>query len=67
MLFVSLVSVWRIAKFDEYRILFDGTDTFLSNKFHGQRIGLAEVHYDLYYLQPPSPLLSTHEERLNPK
>ena len=42
-LFVNLVSVQRIAKMDDFRIIFEDTDVILCNKVHGWRIGLAKV------------------------
>ena len=47
---VSLRPFQKIAKMDEYKIIFDDVDAFLCNKFQGWRIGLAEVLYGLYYL-----------------
>ena len=49
-LFMNLASVQRIAKLDEYRIIFDDFDVFLYNKVHGWRTGLAKVHNGLYYI-----------------
>ena len=48
--FLSLVSVQRIAKLDEYKILFDDFDTFLCNKVHEWKIGLGRVYHRLYHL-----------------
>ena len=42
-LFVSLVSVQRIAKLREYGISFDDTDVVLCNKVNGWKIVLAKV------------------------
>ena len=42
-LFVSLVSVQRIAKLREYEILFHESDVLLCNKVNGWKIGLAKV------------------------
>ena len=38
-LFVSLLSVQKIAKMDEYQIIFDDVDAFLCHKVQGWRIG----------------------------
>ena len=54
-LFVSLVSVQRIAKLREYEILFDDIDVVLCNKVNGWNIGLSKVQYGLYYLPKPIP------------
>ena len=48
-LFVSLVSVQRLAKNKEYNILLDGLNAFLCNKVLGWRIGLARVQQGLYF------------------
>ena len=47
---MNLVSVQRIAKLDEYRIIFDDLDGFLYNKVHSWKAGLAKFHDGLYYL-----------------
>ena len=49
-LFISLVYVQKIASLDQYKIEFDGNDTFLCNKVQGRRTGLINVHNRLYYL-----------------
>ena len=58
-LFVSFVSVRRIANLDEYKILFDNFDAFLGNNVHGWKIGLARVYHGLYYI----PCLSPNNDR----
>ena len=42
-LFISLVSVQRVAKLDEFRIIFEDTNAILCNKVYGWKIGLAKV------------------------
>ena len=54
-LFVNLVSVQRIAKMDNFRIIFEDTDAILCNKVHGWKIGLAKVWQGLYHLPSTSP------------
>ena len=49
-LFVSLISVQRLAKIEEYNILFYDIDAYLCHKVGGWRIGLAKVQHGLYYL-----------------
>ena len=49
-LFVSLVSVQRLAKIKEYHILFDDIHAYLCHKVEGWKIGLARVQKGLYYL-----------------
>ena len=49
-LFVSLVSVQRLAKIKEYNILFDDIHAYLCQKVEGWKIGLARVQKGLYYL-----------------
>ena len=49
-LFVSLMSVQRLAKIKEYNILFDDIDAYLYQKVDGWRFGLAKVQHGLYYL-----------------
>ena len=49
-LFVNLVLIQRIAKLDEYRIIFDDLDVFLYNKVQGWRTRLSKVYDGLYYL-----------------
>ena len=49
-LFVSLISVQRLAKIMEYSILFDDIDAYLCHKVDGWKIGLAKVQQGLYYL-----------------
>ena len=49
-LFVSLVSVQRLAKNKEHTVLFDGLSVFLCNKVHGWKIGLARLQQGLYFL-----------------
>ena len=49
-LFVSLVSVQRLAKMKEYNILFDDIHAYLCHKVDGWKIGLARVKKGLYYL-----------------
>ena len=49
-LFVSLVSVQRLANNKEHCILFDDLSAFLCNKVHGWKIGLAKVQHGLYFL-----------------
>ena len=51
-LFVSLISVQKIAKMNEYQILFDDVNTFPCNKVHGWKIRLAKFHCGLYYIHP---------------
>ena len=49
-LFVSLVSIQRLAKLTDYSILFDDLDAYLCSKVNGSRIGLAKIRHGLYYL-----------------
>ena len=49
-LFISLVSVHKIASLEPYKTEFDGNDAFLCNKVQGWRTGLANVHNGLYYV-----------------
>ena len=49
-LFVSLVSIQRLAKLKNYSILFDDLDAYLCSKVQGSRIGLAKIKQGLYYL-----------------
>ena len=49
-LFISLVSIQKLAKMREYRIVFDNFDAFLYNKVHRWRIGLARICHVLYHL-----------------
>ena len=49
-LFVSLVSVQRLAKNKEHIVLFYGLSAFLCNKVHGWKIGLARLQQGLYFL-----------------
>ena len=49
-LFISLVSVHRLAKLDEFKIIFDGIHGFLGNKVHGWRTRLSRTQKGLYYL-----------------
>ena len=49
-LFVSLVSVQKLASLKNYNILFYDLDAYLCSKVHGSRIGLAKVKKGLYYL-----------------
>ena len=55
-LFISLVSVQKISSLAQYKIEFDGNDAFLCNKVQGWRIGLANVHNGLYYLESAQEL-----------
>ena len=59
---MSLISVQKIAKKDEYKIIFDEIDAFLYNKVYRWRIGLAKVHGGLYYLQTMVNSLCTRKE-----
>ena len=43
-LFLNLVSIQRLTKLDEYRIIFDDVDAFLLKKVHRWRIGLANIY-----------------------
>ena len=54
-LFVNLISVQRLAKMQEYNILFDNMDAYLCHKAHRWRIGLAKVQNGLYYLPRTDP------------
>ena len=59
-LFVSLVSIQRLAKLKNYSILFDDLDAYLCSKVQGSRIGLAKIKQGLYYLprlDPQSPVV----------
>ena len=47
---MSLISVQRLAKIEEYNILFDDIDAYLCHKVDGWRIGLVKVQHGLYYL-----------------
>ena len=58
-LLVSLVSDQRIAKLDEFGIIFKDTDALLCNMVHGWRIDLAKVHHGLSY----SPSMPSNNER----
>ena len=49
-LFISLVSVQKLASIQPYKIEFDGLNAFLCNKVQQWKIGLAKVHDGLYYL-----------------
>ena len=49
-LFVSLISVQRLAKIKEYTVLFDDLDAYLCNKVQRWRIGLAKIQQDVFYL-----------------
>ena len=49
-IFISLVSIQKLAKMSEYRIIFADFDAFLYNKVHGWRIGLARICHGLYLL-----------------
>ena len=49
-LFLSLVSIQRLAKIKEYNILFDDIHAYLCHKVDGWKIGLARVQKGLYYL-----------------
>ena len=58
-LFVSLVSVQRLAKLTNYSIIFDDLDAYLCSKVNGSTIGLAKIRQGLYYLpaiNPQSPV-----------
>ena len=55
-LFVSLISVQRLAKLKEYSILFDDIDAYLCHKVDGWKIGLAKVRQGLYYLPGRNPI-----------
>ena len=57
---MSLLSVKKISKMDEYKIIFDDVDVFLCNKVQGWRIRLAKVQCGLYYLSHTT--LSPHGE-----
>ena len=48
---MSLISVQKIVKIEQYKTVFDRSDAFLCNKVQEWRIGLARVHGGLYYLQ----------------
>ena len=54
-LYVSLVSVQRIAKLREHESLFDDTDAVLCNKVNSWRIELARIQQGLYYLPNTIP------------
>ena len=54
-LFVSLVSVQRLAKLKDYSIIFYDLDAYLCSKVHGSRIGLAKIKQGLYYLPGLDP------------
>ena len=49
-LFVSLVSVQRLAKLTNYSILFYDLEAYLCSKVNGLKIGLAKIRQGLYYL-----------------
>ena len=49
-LFISLISVQKVASLYPYKIEFDGLNAFLCNKVQRWKIGLAEVRQGLYYL-----------------
>ena len=49
-LFISLISVQKVASLYPYKIEFDGLNAFLCNKVQMWKIGLADVRQGLYYL-----------------
>ena len=49
-LFISLISVQKVASLYPYKIEFDGLNVFLCNKVQRWKTGLAEVRQGLYYL-----------------
>ena len=49
-LFISLISVQKVASLYLYKIEFDGLNAFLCNKVQRWKTGLAEVCQGLYYL-----------------
>ena len=49
-LFISLISVQKVASLYPYKIEFDGLNAFLCNKVQRWKTGLAEVRQSLYYL-----------------
>ena len=63
-LFVSLISVQRLAKIKEYNILFDDLDAYLCNKVQGWKIGLARIQQGLYHLpwQDPKDVMETESK-----
>ena len=54
-LFVNLISVQRLAKLTDYRIVFDDLDAYLCHKVQRSRIGLARIQHGLYYLLGADP------------
>ena len=76
-LFVSLVSVQRLAKLTNYSIIFDDLHAYICSKVNGSRIGLVKIKQSLYYLpaiDPQSPVagglkvasVQTSSEQLEP-
>ena len=61
-LFVSLVSVQRLAKNKDYTILFDDIDAFLCHKVLSWRVGIARVQGGLYYLPWTASVLGPEKE-----
>ena len=49
-IFINLLSVQKLAKKSEKRIIFNNFDVFLHNKVHRWRIGLARISHVLYHL-----------------
>ena len=56
-LFVNLISVQRLAKLTEYRIVFDDLDAYLCHKVQRSKIGLARIQQGLYYLLGTDPTI----------
>ena len=52
-LFMSLVSVQKLASIQPYKIEFDGLNVFLYDKVQRWKTRPAKVHYRLYYLPAP--------------
>ena len=49
------ISVQRLAKLTDYRIVFDDLDAYLCHKVQRLRIGLARIQHGLYYLLGADP------------
>ena len=60
-IFISLVSVHKLAKISEYRIIFDNFDAFLYNKVHRRTIGLARICNGLQHLLTTPVILRQKE------
>ena len=68
-LFISLISVQKVASLYPYKIEFDELNTFLYNKVKGWKTRLVEFRQGIYYLltnRPPQEIVREAESHILP-